>query len=144
MSEPAPQSPVPQSFPWSVPVTDDLDTHGFFAGAAKGKLTVRVCATCRFTLHAPTPYCAECGSWATEWKAVAGIGTVYSWTIVEHQTHPAYPVPFTLVLVALDDAPVRLIGHLPGRVELRPGQAMQIRFDTRPDGTVVPDWEPVL
>lgn len=127
--------------PRPVPVTDDLDTAGFFEAAAAHQLVVRACRTCQSVLHAPGAYCGACGGWDTEWRPVAGTGTLYSWTVVEHQTHPAYPVPFTLVLVALDDAPVRLVGHLPGRPELEPGQRMRVRFDHRPDGTVVPDWE---
>jgi uncharacterized protein len=130
--------------PRSVPVTDDIDTGGFFEAAARRELVVRACTACDAVLHAPIAYCGGCGSWDTAWRRVAGAGTVYSWTVVEHRTHAAFPVPFTLVLVALDDAPVRLVGHLPGRPELRAGQAMRVRFDERPDGTVVPDWEPAL
>ena len=127
----------------SLPVTDDIDTAGFFEAASRGELAIRVCNACAAVLHAPTAYCASCGGWDTDWRPVTGAATLYSWTIVEHQTHPAFPVPYTLVLVTLSDAPVRLVGHLPGRPDLTPGQPMRVRFDRRNDGTVVPDWEPV-
>lgn len=129
--------------PWSLPVTDDIDTGGFFEAAARHELVVCECRACSTVLHAPSAYCAACGSWDTGWKQVAGTGTVYSWTVVEHQTHAAYPVPFTLVLVSLDDAPVRLVGHLPGRPALHAGQPMRVWFDTRPDGVTVPDWQAI-
>jgi uncharacterized OB-fold protein len=127
--------------PRSLPVTTDHDTKGFFEAAARGELAVQVCAACATVLHAPVAYCAGCGSWDTAWRVVAGTGTLYSWTVVEHQTHPAFPVPFTVVLVALDDVPARLVGHLPGRPALAAGQAMRVRFDHRDDGTIVPDWD---
>jgi uncharacterized OB-fold protein len=129
--------------PRSLPATDDLDTKGFWEAAQRKELVVRACSSCGTVLHAPTPYCTACASWDTTWRTVAGTGTVYSWSVVEHQTHPAFPVPFTLVLVQLDDAPARLIGHLAGRPALSAGQAMRVRWDEREDGTIVPDWETV-
>ena len=133
---------APLTTPRSLPVTDDLDTGGFFEAAQRGQLAIRFCRSCNEVLHAPTAYCGACGSWDSDWRTVSGMGTLYSWTIVEHQTHAAFPVPFTLVLVALDDAPARLVGHFDGRPDLRAGQPMRVRFDHRDDGTVVPDWEP--
>ncbi len=42
-----------------------------------------------------------------------------SWTVVEHQVHPWFPVPYTVVLVEIDECPgVRMTGWLPGRAEL--------------------------
>ena len=65
------------------------------------------------------------------------------WTVVDHQVHPAYPVPYTIVLVDLDDAPgVRLVGHLPGSPDLHDGMPMRVRFDEVADGVVLPQWEP--
>jgi DUF35 OB-fold domain, acyl-CoA-associated len=60
---------------------------------------------------------------------------------VEHQVHPAYPVPYTVVLVQLDDVAARLIGRLPGRPDLAPGQPMQVWFEEL-DGAVLPQWAP--
>ena len=68
----------------------------------------------------------------------------YSWTIVEHQVHPAYPVPYTIVLVELDDHPgVRFVGHLAGAPQLTDGQAMRVWFEQLDDGVVLPQWAPV-
>ena len=126
-----------------IPVDDDLDTGGFFAAAQRGELVVRACAACGAFLHLPRAYCRTCGSWEGHWVPVSGRGHLYSWTVAEHQVHPAYPVPYTIVLVELDDAPgVRLIGSLPGSPQLIEGMPMQVRFDTINDGAVIPQWEP--
>ena len=130
------------ALPASLPVEDDIDTGGFWEAARRHELVVRACSKCQAVIHAPRAYCGECGSWDGYWKPVSGKGTVYSWTIVEHQTHPGYPVPFTVVLVQLDDAPARLVGHIDGRADLEAGQAMQVRFDDVGEGTVLPQWEP--
>ncbi|MET0578071.1 MAG: OB-fold domain-containing protein, partial [Ilumatobacteraceae bacterium] len=113
-----------------LPVDDDHDTGGFFEAARRGELVVRACSSCGTLLHLPRAFCHRCGSWDGEWRPVAGTGTLHTWTVVDHQVHPAYPVPYTIVLVDLDDAPgVRLLGHLPGSPDLQAGMPMRVRFD---------------
>jgi uncharacterized protein len=124
-----------------LPVVDDRDTGGFFEAARRGVLTVRRCAGCGGVLHMPRAYCKRCGSWDGRWDPVAGTGTVYSWTVVEHQVHPSYPVPYTVILVELDDVPsVRFVGHLDGDVPLEPGQPVEVWFEPVGDGDVLPQW----
>jgi uncharacterized protein len=126
-----------------IPVDDDRDTGGFFDAAGRGELVVRMCSGCGTPLHMPRAYCHTCGSWDGRWQPVAGTGTVYSWTVVEHQVHPAYPVPYTVVLVQLDDLPaIRLVGYLPGRPALAAGDRMRVWFETVGDGVAVPQWKP--
>ncbi|MCA1843861.1 MAG: OB-fold domain-containing protein [Actinobacteria bacterium] len=127
-----------------VPETADPDTGGFFAAAAREELAVCACAACGAVLHPPGAYCAACGRWDTVWRTVSGRGRLYSWTTVEHQTHRAFPVPYTIVLVELDDAPgARLVGHLPGRPELEAGMPMRVWFEpVDDDGTLLPQWKP--
>ena len=124
-----------------VPVTDDPDTGGFFEAAARRELVIRACAACGVALHLPRAYCHACGSWDATWRRVAGTGTLYSWTVVEHQVHPAYPVPYTIVLVELDDVPgVRLVGSVPGSPALGEGQSMRVVFEELAGGVVLPNW----
>ena len=105
-----------------------------------------MCDGCDAVLHVPVAYCHRCGSWETRWEPVAGTtGVLYSWTVVSHQVHPAFPVPYTLVLVELDDHPeARMVGQLPGRPELAIGQAMEVWFEHVSDDVVLPQWRPVL
>jgi uncharacterized OB-fold protein len=124
-----------------LPFVQDRDTGGFFAAAAQGRLAVRTCNDCGKGIHPPTAHCPRCGSWNTEWQDKAGRGRLHSWTVVSHQIHPAYPAPFTIVLVTLDDAPdVRLVGSIPGAPALNDGDAMEIWFEPLEDGVVLPQW----
>lgn len=126
-----------------LPVVDDRDTGGFFEAARQGELVVRACSSCGTVLHMPRAYCFACGSFETGWRAVRGTGTIHSWTVVEHAVHAAYPVPYTVVLVALDDHPeVRFVGHLPGAPPLADGQPVEVWFEELGDGVVVPQWRP--
>jgi hypothetical protein len=106
-------------------------------------LVYRACGDCRRATHPPTSRCPHCGGTHTDWKAAAGTGTVYAWTTVTHQVHPDYPVPYTVVVVQLDDAPeVRLVGRIDGAPALRFDMPMQVWFETLAPDVVVPQWRP--
>lgn len=125
------------------PVTDDPDTGGFFAAAADGQVALRYCTDCGGLLHLPRAYCYHCGSWNTGYRVVSPLARVYSWTVVEHQIHPAYPVPYTVALVELADEPAaRLISFLPGRPDLYAGQELHAWFEPRADGSTLVQWRP--
>jgi uncharacterized OB-fold protein len=127
-----------------LPVDDDLDTGGFFEAARRGAIAIRRCNGCDAVLHVPVSYCRHCGSWEGRWEEVAGRATLYSWTVVTHQVHPAYPVPYTVVLVDLDDLPgTHLVGRLDGAPDLHAGQRMEAWFEELPEGVVLPNWRPV-
>lgn len=126
------------------PETHDPLTGGFFDAAREGRLTVQRCGTCGEHQHPPRPRCISCSGTTLEWADVPHRGTVHSWTVVEHQIHPAFPTPFTVVLVDVvpqwsDDA-VRFVGRLPGRPMLEAGDDVQVVFSDMGDGVVLPDW----
>jgi len=126
-----------------VPVADDVDTGGHFAAARNQQIAIRRCNGCDAVLHVPVAYCRTCGSWEGRWEAVEGRATLYSWTVVEHQVHPAYPVPYTVVVVDLDDLPgTHLLGRLDGAPDLRAGQPMEAWFEDLTDDVVLPQWRP--
>jgi uncharacterized protein len=124
-----------------LPVVDDHDTGGFFEAAARGELVVKKCAACGQVLHLPRAHCFSCGGSDTVWHPIAGTGTLHGWTVAEHQVHPAFPVPYTVILVDADDVEARFVGMLPGRPDLHVGDALRVRFDQAPDGTALPQWE---
>jgi uncharacterized OB-fold protein len=127
-----------------VPTRTDPDSAGFFEAADRGELAVRFCDGCGRTIHLPRAWCSACGSWDTGFRPVEGRARLYSWTTVHHGTHPAFPLPYTVVLVELEEHPgVRFAGHLPGTPMLQAGMPMTVRFD-RIDGTslCLPNWSP--
>jgi len=126
------------------PATDDPDTQGFFQSAADGSVAIRTCHSCGARLHMPRAHCRYCGSDDGGWDAISGRGTLYAWSVAEHQVHPSFPVPYTVVLVAPDDAPnARLVGYLPGRLDLTAGQPMRATFQALSGDAVLPQWEPI-
>jgi uncharacterized OB-fold protein len=129
------------TFAKPVPVADDHDTGGFFDAAARGAIGVLHCAACDDALHLPRPYCHACDSWDVQWRDHLPRGVVHSFTVIEHPIHPAFPVPYTVLLIDLEDAPgVRLIGHVDGAPDVAVDDRVVAEFDDVREGVVVPRW----
>lgn len=126
------------------PVDFDRDTGPFFRAAREGRLIFRFCRACQRGFQVPAQYCRHCGNADTEWReAKKGTGTLYTWTTVRRGVHEAYPAPYTVVVVALDEAPdVRFVGSIPGEPPLAAGQPMHLWFQTLTPGVVLPNWRP--
>jgi uncharacterized OB-fold protein len=96
---------------WTVPVVNATNREWFTSGA----LTLQQCGGCAAVQHPPEEVCHVCGGMVFTSRVVRPTGTVYSYTVVHHSVHPALDgfVPYTVVLVALDDEPdVRVVGNL--------------------------------
>lgn len=129
--------------PRLVPIVNDRDTGGYFAAASRSELAVTKCQSCTHVLHPPRTRCERCGSLDVAYVVTSGRGVVHSWAVVHHQVHPGFPVPYTLVLVDLDDFEgVRFVGQIPGSHELSVGAPMEVWFEEVADGVVVPNWRP--
>jgi uncharacterized protein len=128
-----------------VPITDDIDTGGFWDAAKAGRLAIRYCPNCGTWVHLPRMFCPACHHRGTTWQQVRGLGRLYTWAIVEQQIDPAFPAPYTLVVVSLVDAPdVRLIGRLDGAPELAADMPMEIVFDALTSDIALPQWRPCV
>ncbi|MEV7862627.1 OB-fold domain-containing protein [Streptomyces hirsutus] len=126
------------------PITDDPDTSGFFAAAREHRLVVQTCRACAHQQQPPRPRCRSCRGDDLGWEDVPGEGRVHTWTVVEHQINPHFPVPYTSVLVDVEPRPgdptVRFLGHLPGRPHLRVGTPVTVEFIDLGEDVVLPNW----
>jgi uncharacterized OB-fold protein len=96
---------------WTVPGVNDTNRDWFTSGA----LTLQRCKACGAVQHPPEELCHACGGFDFDSRVVEPIGRVVSYTVVHHSVHPALDdaVPYTVVLVALDEVPeVRVVGNL--------------------------------
>ena len=97
---------VPQPYP-----QPDRDTAPFWEGQNQHELRFQRCSHCQAVRYPVGPLCPECRSFDFEWIAASGRGSVHSYTVVHHQTHPAFPVPYTVLLVELEEGP-RIVAQL--------------------------------
>jgi 3-oxo-4,17-pregnadiene-20-carboxyl-CoA hydratase alpha subunit len=112
----------------------DRDTAPFWEAQRNYELRLQRCSGCGMFRFPVTPLCPECRSFDFDWAPCSGRGTIYSYTVVHHQTHPAFPVPYTIVLVELEEGP-RLIGQLQGA----PGASISIDAPARVQWEDVPN-----
>lgn len=112
-----------------------------------GQISVQRCTGCRTRQHPPEEVCHSCGREAFDVEVLAPRGTVYSHTVVHHAATPALTdaVPYTVVLVALDDDPsVRVVGNFdgpPGSVRIGlPVEAYWEEHRTATHRILLPQW----
>ena len=109
----------------------DRDSEPFWEATKGGKLLIQRCSDCGVLRHPPQPACGQCGSFESDWQEASGKGTVYSFVIQRHPTHPFFhDVPYNVVLVELEEG-TRLVSNLlevePD--EIRIGMAVEVVFD---------------
>ena len=95
------------------PVTDD--TRPFWDGCRRHTLLVQRCTACGAFRHPPTPVCWRCRRFDHAWVPSSGRGTLFSYAVVHRAFLPSLAdrVPYTVAVVALDDAPgVRLVSNI--------------------------------
>jgi hypothetical protein len=97
---------VPRPFPYP-----DRDTAPFWEAQNNRELKFQRCTQCATVRYPVGPLCPMCRSFDTEWITSTGRGIIYSYTVVRHQTHPAFPAPYTMLLVELEEGP-RVIAQL--------------------------------
>lgn len=85
-----------------------VDSAPFWEACNSDKLMFQRCESCRHLFYYARRMCPACGSNALVWEASSGQGCVYSFTEVHvpfQGAHWADQVPYTLVLVDLDEGP---------------------------------------
>ena len=83
----------------------------FYAFCRKHELRFQRCVDCGTWRHIPREMCAHCGSVRTEWAKSSGRGKLFSWTTVRQPMLPQFEVPYSPVVIELDEG-VRLLSWL--------------------------------
>jgi uncharacterized OB-fold protein len=108
------------------------ETEFFWTGGAVGELRFKRCRACGTFMHPPQPYCSECLSQDIAVEVVSGRAKVAAFTVNHHAWHPAFPPPYVIAIVEIEDAPgVRLTTQIVNcPVEaVQIGQPVQVLFD---------------
>ncbi|TAK99799.1 MAG: DNA-binding protein [Rhodospirillaceae bacterium] len=114
----------------------DADNRAFWTGGADGKLRIMRCQDCGTFLHPPRPVCRHCLSENVAPEAVAGTGTVDTFTVNHQAWYPGLEVPYVIARVALDGAPgVILTSNIVGCPveEVDIGDRVRVKFERQGD-----------
>jgi hypothetical protein len=107
------------------------ENRAFLTAGQHGQLVICRCQDCGQYLHPPAPVCGYCLSVAVRPEPVSGQGTVYTFTVNEYPWHPAFPPPYVVAIVELDEQPsVRLTTNIVGCApdEVRVGLPVRVAF----------------
>ena len=113
----------------------------FWQAAKRHELQIQRCGSCGAYVFYPREVCAECLSSDLTWVKVSGKGTVYSYTIAQAPTHPAFAedVPYIVAIVELAEGPhitTNITNCKPDAVRI--GMPVMAMFDdVTPDLTLV-------
>lgn len=127
MSDGGGTAPTPHPALWGVLYRSSTP---FWEAVEAHELKLQRCAGCHRWLVPPRPMCPGCQSMESEWVAVSGHGTVYSWVTYAESPHPGFESPHTVVLVELDEGP-RLVSNVVGigAGDLAIGMPVQVVYD---------------
>ncbi len=121
----------------------DPESAPYWAATLEGRLMVQHCARCdRHQLYARA-HCLACRG-PVEWVTSAGVGTVYSFTVIRQNPSRSFRhlIPFVVALVDLDEGPrmmSNIVGCDPDAVAI--GARVKVRFEPVSEHASLPLFE---
>ena len=96
-----------------LPNLKDADTRAFWRATKDQRLTYQQCGDCGALVFHPRRHCTGCLGRALEWRDSAGLGTVYTYSVVRQSRHPFFRqlVPYAVAWIDLDEGP-RLVSNV--------------------------------
>lgn len=111
----------------------------FWEAAGQHRLLIKTCKTCNRAHWYPRVICPLCGSDDTEWKDASGLGTIYSFSVIER----ADP-PYMIAYVELEEGPIAITNIVDCDFNtVRIGDKVKVQFQQTPEGRTVPVYTPV-
>lgn len=125
----------------SVPPYFSIYDEPFWESASRDELRMQRCSSCSTYRYPPGACCPNCLSLEAEWVPVSGKGRVLSWTTIHRHYLPAYPPPYTVVVVHLEEGPI-LITHFDNEDvgKLKLDAPVRLTYSTHPDGYRLPKF----
>lgn len=92
---------VPAS-PWQGPVpVPDIDSAPFWEGLRQRRLLILRCEQCGYWVHPPLAGCPRCHAPGPAPQEARGLGTLYSFTVVNREFAPGVKPPYVAAFVDL-------------------------------------------
>jgi uncharacterized protein len=128
---------IPRPYPSAV-------SEPYWEGAKRGELLFQRCGACGHAEFDPAILCRKCGSRDLAWEPSAGIGTVYSWTVVWRPQRPSFVVPYAPAIVDMDEG-YQILANVVGCdvADLAVGQRVAVEFHAVSEGYALPYFRPV-
>jgi uncharacterized OB-fold protein len=114
----------------------DSENRFFWTAGAEGQLRLLRCEECATFIHPPRPVCRRCLSDKVAPVAVAGTGTIDTYTVNYQAWRPDLEVPYVIARVAIDGAPgvfltTNIVGCAVDAVQI--GDRVRVKFEQQDD-----------
>lgn len=133
--------------PRPLPRFPEPDTEPFWQATKKHELNFQKCNRCESVVFYPRQHCTSCGSANLSWHTSAGLGTVYTFSVVMQNRNPAFRdlVPYAVAFIDLDEG-FRLMSNVVGvkdpTKDIRCGMRVKVRWEDQNDEISLPLFEP--
>ena len=116
------------------------ENRPFLEAAQKDELVIKYCNACNQPHYYPRTICPHCGSNDTSWVKSAGLGEIYSYTVMRRGVE----VPFAMAYIRLQEG-ISMLTHLTNCDfdSIRVGQKVRVVFQETRDGQKTHLFEPV-
>ncbi len=125
-----------------LPQPTDL-TRPYWQAAARGELHMQHCQACNRWQFYPRPFCVHCESDDVQWRAVSGLGRIYTYTVNHRAPNPFMKqrLPYVVALVELDEGP-RLMANIQGdgALETSIGRRVKVIFEAVSEELALPQF----
>ena len=122
-----------------LPKFPEPDTEPFWRATRDHRLTYQVCDECGTIVFYPRRQCTNCGSNSLTWKESKGEGTVYTFSVVRQNRHPAFKDlgAYAVGYIDLDEG-FRMLSNVVGVAdptkEIKVGQRVKVQWEDQPGG----------
>jgi uncharacterized OB-fold protein len=135
-------SVINDGFQRPVPVPTEI-SEPYWAACREGRLIYQRCGTCGTAVFPPQAFCPRELHLALDWQESAGLGSVYSFTIVERPQTPAFRTPYVVAVVTLDEGyemMTNILGCEPADVHT--GLRVRVEFEHVTEEISLPCFRP--
>ena len=116
----------------------------YWQGCQQGELRLQQCDGCQHFQFYPRIMCSRCQHQSLSWVAASGKGRVASFTVVRRGVSDAYPTPYIVALIDLDEGP-RMMSHVVGvdPESVAVGDDVRVSFEDWSDEITMPVFQVV-
>ncbi len=129
-----------------LPSFPEPDTQPFWEATKDHELRYQVCDDCDGIVFFPRRHCTHCLGQSLSWKISSGQGTLYTYSVVRQNYHPAFRerLPYVIAWVDLDEG-FRILSNLTGiddpAKDITIGQRVQVEWEDH-DEVSLPLFKP--
>jgi len=115
----------------------------YWEGCRAGVLRLQRCSVCGAVAPRPARLCRACHRPTLVWEDSAGLGRLYSWTVVWRPQHPSFVVPYAPAIIEIDEG-MRVLSAMVGcsDSDLRDGLRVAVEFHAVSDEISLPYFRP--